>query len=138
MMQMKEMTVSAELDNLMAITDFVDECLTEMNCPRRKLAQINVVIDEVFCNIASYAYGKEKGTVNVRVDVEEKPKAILITFVDGGKPFDPLSKNNPDVTLPTMLRPIGGLGIYITKKTMDDVSYAYKDGQNVLTIRKRI
>lgn len=135
---MKEMTVSAELDSLMAITDYIDESLAEMNCSRRKLAQINVAIDEIFCNIASYAYGKEKGTVRVRVDVEEKPRAILITFIDYGKPFDPLSGSNPDVTLPAMLRPIGGLGIYITKKTMDNVSYEYKDGQNVLTIRKRI
>ena len=100
--------------------------------------QINVAIDELFSNIAQYAYNPKTGPATVRVEVEEDPLAVLITFIDNGKPYDPLSTAEPDVTLATEDRKEGGLGIFLVRKTMDDVSYEYKDGQNILRIRKNM
>ena len=68
----------------------------------------------------------------------EDPKTVYVTFIDSGMPFDPLKKEDPDVTLPAEEREIGGLGIYMTKQAMDEVSYEYKDGQNILTLVKKL
>ena len=89
-------------------------------------------------NIASYAYQQENGTATVGIEISDDPPAATITFADRGIPFDPLEKDDPDVTLSAEEREIGGLGIYMTKKVMDDVSYAYKDGQNILTLKKSL
>ena len=100
---------------------------------------MDVAIDEIFSNIAHYAYNPETGPATVRVEVEENPLSVVITFMDHGIPYDPLAEERPDTTkLSASERPIGGLGLFIVKKTMDDVSYAYKDGQNILTIRKKV
>jgi anti-sigma regulatory factor (Ser/Thr protein kinase) len=100
--------------------------------------QIAVVIDELFANIAMYAYDGGKGEAIVGVDVSGEPQVVSITFKDRGKPFDPLAKEDPDVTLSVEERPIGGLGIFMVKKMMDEVIYRYEEGMNVLTVRKKI
>jgi len=100
--------------------------------------QIDIAIDELFGNIAQYAYNPEVGPATVRVEVQEDPIAVIITFIDNGMPYDPLAKEDPDVTLSAEERGIGGLGIYMVKKTMDDVTYEYKNGQNILKIKKNI
>jgi anti-sigma regulatory factor (Ser/Thr protein kinase) len=100
--------------------------------------QIDVAIDELFTNIATYAYGDSTGNVTVRLDTQEDPRAVLITFIDNGVPYNPLEQEEPDITLAAEDRPIGGLGIFVVKKTMDDMSYDYKDGQNILRIKKKI
>lgn len=87
-------------------------------------------------NIASYAYAPEKGRATVRVEVAQDPVTVTITFLDHGMPYDPLAKEDPDVALPAQERGIGGLGVFLVKKTMDDVTYEYKDGQNILRIKK--
>lgn len=100
--------------------------------------QIDIAIDELFGNIAHYAYNPDIGSATVRVEVKENPLAVIVTFIDHGVQYDPLATEDPDTTLSTEERKIGGLGIYIVKKSMDEITYEYKDGQNILTIKKNI
>ena len=100
--------------------------------------QIDVAIDELFTNIASYAYAPETGKATVRIETEEDPRAAVITFIDRGRPYNPLLAEEPDITLSAEERRIGGLGIFIARKTMDDMRYEYRDGQNILRIKKLI
>lgn len=137
---MKELTLDATIDNIPVVTDFVDENLEKVGCPMKAQMQINIAIDELFSNIAQYAYGKPPsgGKATVRVEVTGKPMAVIITFIDNGIPYDPLAKEDPDITLSAEDREIGGLGIFMVKKTMDEINYEYKNGQNILTIKKNI
>ena len=135
---MKEMVVDATIESIPMVTAFVDEQLEQLECPMKTQMQVDMAIDELFSNIAYYAYNPEIGRATVRVEVTEDPLAVVITFIDKGVPYDPLAKADPDITLPIEERDIGGLGIYMVKKTMDDVSYEYKDGQNILRIKKNI
>ena len=135
---MKELTLDATIENIPAVTDLIDAELEALNCPIRVQTQIDVAADELFSNIANYAYAPGTGSATVRVEIEENPSGVVITFIDRGKPYNPLEKEDPDISLPAEERPIGGLGVFIVKKTMDAVSYEYRDGQNILTIKKRI
>ena len=135
---MKEITLAAVTENIYKVTEFVEAQLEEMDCPMRAMVQINVAIDELFTNIASYAYPEGEGEATVRIERDEENSAVRITFVDRGIPYDPTKNPDPDVTLSAEEREIGGLGIYMVKKTMDEMRYEYKDGQNVLTIVKKI
>lgn len=133
---MKELTIAATVENIDTVTDFVNEQLEAYDCPMKAQLQIAVAIDELFSNIAHYAYNPDVGQATVRVEVVENPLSVIITFIDNGIPYDPLKKEDPDITLSAEERDIGGLGIYMVKKTMDAVSYEYKDGCNILTIKK--
>ena len=133
---MKELTVVATVENIETVTDFVNEQLEALDCPMKAQMQIDIAIDELFGNIAHYAYNPEIGKATVRVEVVEDPLAVTITFIDNGVPYDPLAKADPDTTLSAEERDIGGLGIYMVKKSMDDIIYEYKDGQNILKIKK--
>ncbi len=133
---MKELTIPATVENIEKVTEFVNGQLEEINCPIKAKMQIDIAIDELFGNIAHYAYKPETGTATVRVEVTEAPISVIVTFIDHGIPYDPLKKDDPDVTLSAEERAIGGLGIFMVKKTMDEITYEYKDGQNILSIRK--
>ena len=135
---MKELTIAATVENIEVVTDFVNEQLEALDCPMKAQMQIDIAIDELFGNIAHYAYNPDVGESTVRVEVTEDPLAVVITFIDNGVPYDPLAKADPDITLSAEEREIGGLGIYMVKKSMDDITYEYKDGQNILTIKKKI
>ena len=135
---MKELTIEAKIENIEAVTDFVNEQLEALDCPMKVQMQIDIAIDELFGNIAHYAYNPEIGKATVRVEVIEDPLAVTITFIDNGVPYDPLAKEDPDTTLSAEEREIGGLGIYMVKKSMDDITYEYKDGQNILAIKKNL
>lgn len=135
---MKELTINATVENIETVTAFVDEQLETLGCPVKAQMQIDIAIDELFSNIAHYAYNPEVGPATVRVEVTGDPLAVVVTFIDNGKQYDPLAREDPDVTLSAEERDIGGLGIYIVKQSMDDISYEYKDGQNILRIRKNI
>ena len=135
---MKELTIAATIENIETVTDFVNEQLEAYDCPMKAQMQIDVAVDELFGNIAQYAYEQGTGTITVRVEVVEDPLSVVITFIDNGVPYDPLKKEDPNTTLSADEREIGGLGIFMVKKTMDDVIYEYKDGQNRLTIVKKI
>ncbi|MBR5769136.1 MAG: ATP-binding protein [Clostridia bacterium] len=134
----KEMTIEATLESIPVVTDFVNDELEEFGCPLRARFQIDVAIDELLGNIAQYAYDPETGPATVRVEVEDEPLSVVITFIDHGKPYDPLAKEDPDTTLSVEDRDIGGLGIFVVKQTMDDITYEYKNGQNILRIKKNI
>ena len=135
---MHEMTIDATLENIAVVTDFVNEQLEQIECPMKAQIQIDVAIDELFGNIAHYAYSPETGPATVGVEVRENPMAVIITFMDHGIPYGPLEKEDPDVTLSLEERQIGGLGIYMVKKSMDEITYEYKDGQNILKIKKNL
>ena len=135
---MKEMKIKALLDNIPAVTAFIDAELEALDCPLKAQTQIDVAIDELFSNIARYAYTIEDGDAEVRYAFDQPTRTASITFIDRGVPFDPLAKEDPDVTLTAEERGIGGLGIYLVKKTMDRVEYRREEGCNILTIEKRI
>lgn len=134
---MRELTVEATIKQIETVTNFVDEQLEAAGCPQKILAQIHIAVDELFGNIAKYAYGDSVGTATVRVENREDPRAVAITFLDRGMPYDPLARTDPDVTLCAEERGIGGLGIFMVKKSMDMMSYQYQDGQNILEIVKK-
>ena len=135
---MKELTVQATVESLQAVTDFVDAQLEAVDCSMKAQTQIDIAIDELFANIAHYAYGEGTGDATVRFDFDESTRMASITFVDSGVPFDPLEKADPDVTLSAEERAIGGLGIFMVKKTMDKLEYSYENGFNILTIHKTV
>lgn len=135
---MKELTINAAVENIREVTAFVDGQLEELGCPMKAQMQIDIAIDELFGNIAHYAYHPGDGPATVRVEVCQDPLSVCVTFIDQGMPYDPLAKDDPDVTLAAQEREIGGLGIYMVKKSMDEITYEYKDGRNILKIKKEI
>ena len=135
---MKELTIVATVENIGIVTDFVNEQLEALDCPMKAQMQIDIAIDELFGNIAHYAYHPEVGNATVRVEVTEEPLAVIVTFIDKGMPYDPLRAAEPDITLSAEERDLGGLGIYMVKRSMDEITYEYKDGKNILSIKKKL
>lgn len=135
---MAELTLQASLEKLDEVLAFVEENLEKNECPMKVLMQVQIAVEEIFVNIAHYAYDSGPGTATIRVEVGGDPLQVIITFIDQGIPYDPLKKEDPDVTLSAEERKIGGLGIFMVKKSMDDVKYEYTDGKNILTICKKI
>lgn len=135
---MQERTLPAVIDSIPQVTAWIDEELKKLNCSMKAQMQIDVAIDEIFSNIAQYAYPGKEGSANVQLDFQEDTRMLSITFVDQGIPFDPLSQKEPDTSLGIEERKIGGLGIFLVKKTMDEVSYQYRDGKNILCLKKMI
>jgi anti-sigma regulatory factor (Ser/Thr protein kinase) len=115
---------------------FLDEHLEAMDCPMKAQMQLDVAVEEIYVNIAHYAYGEGTGDAVIRL--EEQDADVIITFFDCGVPFNPLEWGDVDVEAKAESEQIGGLGIYMVKKSMDEVTYAYEDGQNVLTLRKHL
>ena len=135
---MESLTVTAVVDNLDEVIAFVAKRLENYGCERKTLMQIRLAVEEIFVNLSSYAYDPSVGPAEVRCEVLEDPMRVIIQFLDGGKPFDPLAKEDADTSEEALMSRIGGLGILLVKETMDDVSYEYKDGQNILTILKNL
>ena len=135
---MKSITVEAKIENVDKVTEFVNEVLEEKECPLKVQMQLDVAIDEIFGNIAYYAYGKGSGNATKQIEMEDNPPKITLTFIDQGIPYNPLESKDPDITLDIEDREIGGLGIFLVKKTMDELSYEYVDGQNILTMKKEL
>lgn len=135
---MKEIELAAAISNIVDVTAFVDEQLEANDCSMKAQTQIDVAIDEIFSNVALYGYPEGEGRVKVSVDFPDGEAKVVISFEDNGLPFNPLEKADPDITLSAEERGIGGLGIFMVKKTMDDVRYEYKDNKNILTIEKTI
>ena len=135
---MRELNIEAKTENLNMVQEFVNQQLKSLDCSMKVQMQIEVAVEELFVNIAHYAYNPVVGPATIRVEVQEDPLAVSITFIDQGMPYDPLKKEDPDVTLLAEERQIGGLGIYMVKKSMDDISYEYKEGQNILRIKKNL
>lgn len=134
----KEITVESLAENVEVVTEFVNNYLDRYSDNIRAKTQINVAIDELFSNIVKFAYSPEVGEAIIRIELREDPVSISISFIDHGKPFNPLELDNPDLDLSLDERKAGGLGIFIVRQSMDEISYEYKDGQNILTIRKKL
>ena len=137
--EQKSLVVDAVMENLDAVIGFVEEQLESADCPMKVSMQICVSLEEIYVNIVNYAYGDTVGTCELMSKLEpwEDGNKFTLTIRDRGKPFNPLEREDPDITLSAEERQIGGLGIFMVKKTMDEVSYEYQSGQNVLTIVKK-
>lgn len=135
---MEIITVPAEAAALETVNAFIQEKLESINCPKRAKMQMMLAVEEIFVNISSYAYHPEVGQAEVGVDIDGDPPTVTIRFLDQGRPFNPLEKPDADITLSAQEREIGGLGILLVKKIMDQVDYAYENGRNILTIKKEI
>ena len=133
---MKKITVEAVIENLQEVIDFATEELEARDCPMKISMQIELVIEEIFVNIASYAYHPETGPATFCIEFEENPHAVLMTFIDSGKPYNPLEQTDPDTTLAIEERSVGGLGIFLVKKNVDEISYKYEGGKNILFMKK--
>ena len=126
----------ADRDAFDEVSLFVEEELDKMGCSMKASMQIAIAVEEIFVNIASYAYPDSSGSMTLTIDCIDG--AARFRFTDRGIPFDPLAKPDPDISAAADERQIGGLGIYMVKKSMDSVSYEYRDGENVLTFTKKI
>ena len=135
-----EITLDAIKNNIDPLTARIDSILEANDCSTKSKIQIDVAVDEIFSNIANYAYLEDGGTATIIADVYENDgeKYFKLIFKDGGIPFNPLDRPDPDITLGVDERQIGGLGIFMVKKTMDSVTYEYVDGCNILTLVKKI
>ena len=114
------------------IQRFVKEEVSKQNCDPKVANQISLAIEEMFVNIADYAYQGKKG--NCFLTIEFNDNKFTFTFEDEGIPFNPIEKENPNINLPVQDRKVGGLGIYITKTIMDEVKYKYENNKNILTL----
>ena len=135
---MTKKTFPAKTEALSDVLGFVDQMLDRFGCPMKIQMAVCVAMEEVFVNVAHYAYPEGQGDVTLSVGFDQDSRTATFRMTDGGIPFDPLQKPDPDITLSVEEREIGGLGIFITKKTMDSISYAYENGENVLTMIKKI
>lgn len=116
----------------------VEEELNKVDASKKIIMQIKICVEEIFVNIAHYAYGDGKGDALIGISYDEKERAMTFSFEDSGIPYNPLKKKDPDITLTAEERGIGGLGIFICKKTMDDIQYQYVNGKNVLKMTKKL
>ena len=135
-MDVAEITVAADLDSLNDVLAFVDGEMERAGCSMKLMTQVDMAVEEIFVNIARYAYHPEAGEASVRCEAGGDPFQIVVGFADRGRPFNPLDREDPDVTLDAEARQLGGLGILMAKKLMDDIQYEYRDGKNILTLRK--
>ena len=144
---MKKLTVPAQIDSLEKVLGFTGNLTQEIGLETKQLNNVGIAVEEVFVNIASYAYPSDTSPTSnasiaklcdgeVTISVSTDSGKLIIEFADNGMPYDPLVKADPDTTLPIDEREIGGLGIFMVKKLMDDVRYRYEDGKNILTIYK--
>ena len=132
----EELVIEAVVDNLDAVNSFVHKSIEQFEVSKHTLMQLDLVVEEIFVNIASYAYSPNTGLVKILLNIETDPLAISLTFIDSGIPYNPLEKSDPDVNLSVDDRQIGGLGIFLTKNFVDDISYQCLDGRNILKIKK--
>lgn len=135
---MAERIFAATQDQLEPVQQFIESELERYDCDKKALFQLEVAVEEIFINIAHYAYTPGGGMATVRCCVDGDPPQVTIQFLDNGKPFNPLAKEDADITLSAEERQIGGLGILMVKKSMDAVDYVYENGSNILTIKKTI
>lgn len=128
--------ITANVENLPEVLSFLVGNMKELNCSAKELAQIQIVAEEFFVNISSYAYSPGTGRVTIQAVPLVQENAIVLTFTDSGIPFDPLTWNGQDLSTSVADRKKGGLGILFSRKKVDIISYEYVEGKNVLTMKK--
>ena len=136
---MKEIVLDAKRENLPQLFEFITKTLREYSDDEKTIRKVKLCVEEAFMNIAAYAYDPEVGPAKVSVTAlgEPYPLRVQVVFTDNGKPFNPLKAESPDVESGLEDRQVGGLGIFLIKKEMDDITYEYRDGQNILTLEKK-
>ncbi|MCR4941039.1 MAG: ATP-binding protein [Treponemataceae bacterium] len=134
----KKLDVEAVIENLPKVLDFIDRNLEELECGMKAQTQIDISVEELFVNIANYAYPEGVGKAEITFEFDAESSRVSISLIDSGIPFNPLSKPDPDISLSAEERQIGGLGIYMVKKYMDELLYAFVDDQNIITLKKNI
>ncbi len=135
---MASITVEANVDLLDTVQSFIAHEIKALDCSEKDFMSIEVCVEEIFVNIASYAYYPDTGEAVIDCDVDKSASEVTVVFKDEGTPFNPLAKKDADISPDALLGREGGLGILMVKKMMDYVSYEYKDGKNILLIRKKI
>ena len=135
---MKKIKIKASREQLEPVLMFLEEELDSIKHNTKSKIQLFIAVEELFVNIASYAYYPAEGDAEIDIDTDKDNNTVYVTLIDNGKPYNPLEREDPDVTLSAKERRIGGLGIYMVKKSMDHMSYEYKDGHNILTIGKKM
>ncbi len=135
---MKTLTVPAQPEQIEVVQEFISQELEKAGCDMKIQMQIEVAVEEIFVNIAHYAYDTHVGEATIRCEILENPLRTVIQFMDHGVPFDPLQKEDADTSPEALCEREGGLGILMVKKMMDGVSYFYEDGKNILTINKNL
>ena len=135
---MMEKQFSAQISNLDAVHAFINQVLKKMLLSKKTVQQIELAVEEVFVNICRYAYPKGKGSTWISCTQSGSPPVFTVRFSDRGLPFNPLTLEDPDTSTALRHRREGGLGIFMAKKTMDDIHYEYRDGSNILTLTKKL
>ncbi len=130
--------VNADVNELQRVLNFVEGCVQGIDCSPKAMMRISVAVEEIFVNIAHYAYSDKMGEAVIEVEINFEPKTVTITFIDSGVKYNPLANPDPDLSLSAKDRKIGGLGIFMAKKFMDELSYEYRDGQNVFAMKKNL
>lgn len=139
---MKEITIPAKIEALDDVIAFVEEQLESVDCPMKIMMSLDVAVEEMYVNIAHYAYPDEnangEGMATIRFEHDAEQNAVTITLIDQGIQYNPLEKDDPDITLSAEERQIGGLGIFMVKKSMDEVAYKYENGSNIFSMKKSL
>jgi len=134
----KSIELDATLENWKSVKNFLKEILVEKNCSRDDERTLQMAIEEIYCNIVNYAYAPHVGKVKIVGHFENDECVIILQFIDEGKPFNPLEKDEPDFTIAPEDREVGGFGIFIVREMVDNMSYEYKDRKNILTLKKNL
>ena len=134
----KSIIIDAVDEAMDPVQDFIMEKLEAYGCAKKPMFQIRLAVEEIFVNIISYAYNPDIGKAEVLCEVQEDPPCVVIQFMDSGKPFDPLAQGEVDTSGEMFMEKAGGFGIHLVKNTMDSVEYEYKDGKNILSIKKSL
>ena len=135
---MNKLTVPAKIENLQKVMDFLDDQLNSVDYVLKARLQLELSIEEAYVNIVNYAYGSEEGEIIICCNVDENPLKVTMQLIDYGKPYNPLKSEYSDISQGTEEKKIGGLGIFLIKHNVDDISYKYLDGKNILTIQKKL
>lgn len=135
---MKSFTVPANDEDPAPIVEFIEEELADIDYSPKAFFQIQVAIEEIFVNIVRYSGLASDDAIEVRFEVLDKPLRAVVRFLDGGVPFNPLVSGDPDISPEGLMEREGGLGIFMVRQMMDEVSYAHEDGKNILTIVKNL
>ena len=138
MNKMQDITLQASDDTLYTVLDAIEAHLCKNGCPDSVKTEVLISVEEIYVNIAHYAYGGKAGEATVQMEVTQNPRICRVVFRDRGVPYNPLEKEDPDVSLSAEEREIGGLGIYMVKQCMDKIEYRYEDGYNILVIEKHL
>jgi anti-sigma regulatory factor (Ser/Thr protein kinase) len=135
---MHKLILTAKIENLNKVFDFLDAQLSSLAYNMKAKLQLELSIEEAYVNISKYAYTSDKGEVEILSSVDEDPLQITVQFVDSGIPYNPLKTEDPDLCTDTEEKELGGLGIFLIKKNVDNIKYKYHNGKNILTLQKKL